>query len=95
MNKKNNKLALNKQIVANLNEIKGGDGEEAIPSVDTICTSKGTVCHGISIFLCPVVVNWAASHLNDRCATDYCPSKASCFTMDNNCTQWGSCGKCG
>lgn len=87
MNKKNKKLALNKQIMANLNsqtmsKVKGGE-DKAFPTGEAIC-------FWASLVLCPVIGNWLYSDLADKiCATD------TCFSKQENCTQWGSCGKCG
>ena len=81
--KTNKKLALNKQIISNLNDIKGG--EDGITGNWVCFVASILVCEPIGDFIKSKVLNAKQICLSD-----------SCFSKQANCTQQapGSCGKC-
>ncbi len=77
--KTNKKLSLNKQIVSNLDDIKGGEDGNV----------TGLICVAVTELICPIV----KSRLFDEkkyCLTDGCHTKEQNCTQAFG----GSCAKC-
>ena len=89
MNKKINKLALNKQIVANLNDVRGGE-------CFTIKTCLTTVFEPITF---PIIVKSIekcfSGDARGLCKTDLCTVSQDCANTDYMSCYGGSCAKCG